>query len=109
MIQTETLTDVQHQDDRDHHLEVAGWYRDPATYERSKRLGWSFYHLDLHGRHELLPDLCSGRCSCGAESPRLPTWQEARWWCREHRTSKGMDWQPTLPPVWELLDDPTQE
>jgi hypothetical protein len=38
-----------------------------------------------------------GTCSCGACSGVCDGWEEARWWCRGHRASFGLDWQAWIP------------
>lgn len=77
----------------DHVVLIVGWYHDEDRAVAAIRDGRSFYHLDLDGARHLLPDQCSAVCTCGAASARVPSWEDARWWCREHRTSVGLPCQ----------------
>lgn len=92
-----------HDQHRDHVLVLVVYYQDMDRLTAKLADGRSCYYLEQAGVRWLLPDRVRGVCSCGAAGDLEATWQDARWWAREHRTSVGLPIQPWLGERVDLL------
>jgi hypothetical protein len=81
----------------EHDLTIVALYHDVTRYFDRMMHGGASYYLEEAGRTDLLADRYHGACSCEARSEDMADWKDARWWCREHRTSMRMPVQPWLP------------
>lgn len=80
-----------------HRLKVVAVYEDLNAYlDATETVAREWDEGEVSNDEQVPADRYAAACTCDEVSDAFGTFDEARWWCREHRTAVGLEWQEWL-------------